>query len=105
MTPVTGSFWGALELRVRRFGIGVFSLVVLGILLAGLAALSSLMAGHHANEAMMSQIESSDQWSFFQSKGIKEAALTSKAENNNSSVITIGFFIFLILINIKYCRI
>ena len=49
-------------------------------LLAGLAALSSLMAGHHANEAMMSQIESSDQWSFFQSKGIKEAALTSKTE-------------------------
>ena len=49
-------------------------------LLAGLAALSSLMAGHHANEAMISQIESSDQWSFFQSKGIKEAALTSKTE-------------------------
>jgi len=49
-------------------------------LLAGLAALSSLMAGHHANEAMMSQIEASDQWSFFQSKGIKEAALTAKTE-------------------------
>ncbi|MBV8142192.1 MAG: DUF4337 domain-containing protein [Verrucomicrobia bacterium] len=49
-------------------------------LLAGLAAIASLMAGHHSNEAMVSQIESSDQWSYYQSKGIKETALRSKAE-------------------------
>jgi Domain of unknown function (DUF4337) len=49
-------------------------------LLAGFAAVCSLMAGHHANEAMMSQIESTDQWSYYQSKGIKETALTSKSE-------------------------
>lgn len=40
MTPATGSFLGALELRVRRFGVGVLSLLVLGILLAGVAALA-----------------------------------------------------------------
>jgi Domain of unknown function (DUF4337) len=49
-------------------------------LLAGLAAVASLMAGHHSNEAMMSQIESSDQWSYYQSKSIKETAMTSKTE-------------------------
>jgi hypothetical protein len=49
-------------------------------LLASLAAVASLTAGHYANEAMMSQIESSSQWSFFQSKSIKEAQLKSKDE-------------------------
>jgi Domain of unknown function (DUF4337) len=58
----------------------VLGVALSSALLAGLAAVSSLMAGHHANEAMMSQIESADQWSYYQSKGIKETALTSKAE-------------------------
>lgn len=49
-------------------------------LLAGLAAICALMAGHHANEAMIEQIQSSDQWAFFQAKGIKAAVLGSKVE-------------------------
>jgi hypothetical protein len=49
-------------------------------LLAGLAAVCSLMAGHHANEAMIEQIQSSDQWAFYQAKGIKAAVLESKDE-------------------------
>lgn len=49
-------------------------------LLAGLAALASLKAGHYANEAMMSQIESANTWSYFQSKSIKESQLKSKME-------------------------
>ncbi len=49
-------------------------------LLAGLAAVSSLFAGHYANEAMIEQIQSSDQWAFFQAKGIKAAVLGSKLE-------------------------
>jgi hypothetical protein len=35
------------------------------------AALSGLMAGHHSNEALISQIKASDQWAFYQAKGIK----------------------------------
>jgi hypothetical protein len=31
-------------------------------ILAVLAALSSLMAGHHVNEALIDQIQASDQW-------------------------------------------
>jgi hypothetical protein len=58
----------------------VLGVALSSALLAGLAAVSSLMAGHHANEAMMSQIESTDQWSYYQSKGIKETALASKTE-------------------------
>ena len=49
-------------------------------LLAGLAAVCSLLAGHHANEAMIEQIQSSDRWAFFQAKGIKAAVLGSKIE-------------------------
>lgn len=58
----------------------VLGVALSSALLAGLAAVCSLMAGHHANEAMISQIESADQWNYYQSKGIKETALTSKAE-------------------------
>ena len=47
-------------------------------LLAALAAVASLQAGHHANEAMVSQIEAANQWSYFQSKSIKESQLKAK---------------------------
>jgi hypothetical protein len=49
-------------------------------LLAVLAALSALMAGHHSNEATIDQIKASDQWAFYQAKGIKSAVLESKTE-------------------------
>ncbi len=44
------------------------------------AAIASLLAGHHSNEAMIEQIRSSDQWSYYQAKGIKAAVLASKVE-------------------------
>jgi len=47
-------------------------------ILAVLAAISGLLSGAHANEAMMSQIESSDQWAYYQAKGIKAAVLDAK---------------------------
>jgi len=49
-------------------------------LLAGMAAVSSMNAGHYANEAMISQIESANQWNYFQAKSIKEAQLRTKVE-------------------------
>jgi hypothetical protein len=49
-------------------------------LLAGFAAVCSLLAGHHANEAMVDQIRSSDKWAYYQAKGIKSAILGSKME-------------------------
>jgi hypothetical protein len=47
-------------------------------ILAVLAAIAGLLSGKHANEAMMSQIEASDQWNYYQSKGIKATMLDAK---------------------------
>src|ERR1700758_1768527 len=47
-------------------------------LLAVLAAIASLLSGEHANEAMMDQIEASDQWSYYQAKSIKASVLDAK---------------------------
>jgi len=49
-------------------------------ILAAFAAVASMLAGSHANEAMVSQIESSDQWAFYQAKGIKAATLETRIE-------------------------
>ena len=49
-------------------------------LLAAMAAVASMKAGHYSNEAMMVQIECANQWSFFQAKSIKEAQLKTKTD-------------------------
>jgi hypothetical protein len=49
-------------------------------LLAALAAVCALMAGHYANEAMVEEIQSANQWSYYQSKSIKAAVLNSKTD-------------------------
>jgi hypothetical protein len=40
-------------------------------LMAVFAALGSLTAGHHSNEALIAQIKASDTWAYYQAKGIK----------------------------------
>src|SRR5713226_1938583 len=47
-------------------------------ILAVFAAIAGLLAGKHANEAMMSQIEASDQWNYYQAKSIKGSVLDAK---------------------------
>ena len=47
-------------------------------LLAVLAALAALLSGHDANESMREQIQSSDRWSHYQSKSIKETVHKSQ---------------------------
>jgi hypothetical protein len=47
-------------------------------ILAVLAAIASLLSGEHANEAMMNQIEASDQWNYYQAKSIKTSVLEAK---------------------------
>lgn len=46
--------------------------------LAVLAAIAGLLSGRYANEAMMTQIQASDQWSYYQAKSIKAAVLDAK---------------------------
>lgn len=47
-------------------------------ILAVLAAIAGLLSGKNANEAMMSQIEASDQWNYYQAKSIKASVLDAK---------------------------
>src|SRR6202795_1440315 len=54
-------------------------------ILAVLAAITGLLSGSHANEAMMKQIESADQWAFYQAKGIKAAVLDAKMSLTGST--------------------
>jgi hypothetical protein len=49
-------------------------------LLAVIAAVAALLAGHAANEAVLEQIEASNEWSHYQSKSIKATVLSSKIE-------------------------
>jgi hypothetical protein len=49
-------------------------------LIAVAAAIASLLAGHHANEAMLEQMQATDQWAFYQAKGIKATVLDSKLQ-------------------------
>jgi len=45
--------------------------------IAVLAAITGLLAGNHADDAMLTQIHASDQWAFYQAKGIKAELLAS----------------------------
>ena len=49
-------------------------------LIAALAAVSSLLAGHHSDEALIEQMKATDQWAYYQAKGIKANILASKME-------------------------
>src|SRR6266480_2279685 len=53
-------------------------------ILAVLAAIAGLLSGKHANEAMMSQIEASDQWGYYQAKSIKASVLDAKMSLSNA---------------------
>ena len=39
--------------------------------MAAFAAVSSLMAGHQSNEALITQLKASDQWAYYNAKGVK----------------------------------
>jgi hypothetical protein len=54
-------------------------------ILAVLAAIASLLSGEHANEAMLNQIEASNQWSYYQAKSIKAAVLDAKTAFTGAS--------------------
>src|SRR5579862_5344175 len=56
----------------------VSSVALSTAIIAAFAAVASLLAGDHANEAMVSQIESADQWAYYQAKGIKASVLSTK---------------------------
>jgi len=48
--------------------------------LAVAAAIAALLAGHHANEAILEQMKATDQWGYFQAKGIKSSLVENKLD-------------------------
>jgi hypothetical protein len=64
--------------------------------MAVLAAIAGLMAGHYSNEALIEQIKASDQWAYYQAKGIKaeiaafspikDSALVEKYKTEQKSI-------------------
>ena len=72
----------------RRWVLGV---ALSSAIFAALAAVASLRAGYHANEALMAQIDAnneilkeSDQWTYYQAKGIKAAVIAARIEFQKS---------------------
>lgn len=55
--------------------------------MAVLAAIAGLMAGHFSNEALIEQIKASDEWAYYQAKGIK-ADIVASSNMKDSSKIT-----------------
>jgi hypothetical protein len=49
-------------------------------ILAAIAAIASLLAGQHINEGLISQIRASDNWAYYQAKGIKAGVLEAKMD-------------------------
>jgi Xaa-Pro aminopeptidase len=49
-------------------------------ILATLASLSSMFATNHLNQGMLEEVKTSNQWAYFQAKGLKLAVLESKME-------------------------
>ena len=49
-------------------------------IIAVLAAIAGLVGNHHANEAMLDEIKSSNHWAYYQAKSIKSEIATSTAQ-------------------------
>jgi hypothetical protein len=58
----------------------ILGVALTAALLAVAAAITALLAEHHANEAMLDQIRSSDKWAFYQAKSIKANLFATKIE-------------------------
>jgi hypothetical protein len=58
----------------------IMGVALTAALLAVLAAITALLGEHHANEALITQIRSSDTWAHYQAKSIKANVLKTKMD-------------------------
>jgi len=56
----------------------VLGVALTAALMAGIAAIASSLSGHHESESVLDTIKASDQWSYYQAKGIKENTAASE---------------------------
>ncbi len=50
---------------------GLMLIALTSALIAVLAAVAGMLSEHQSNESMLSQLKASDQWSYYQAKGLK----------------------------------
>ncbi len=72
----------AVEKKERKGGM---TIAISTALMAVFAAMASLLAGHHADEAVIEQIRASDKWAFYQAKGIKDEILSLSTSPDKES--------------------
>jgi hypothetical protein len=58
----------------------IMGVALTSALLAAFAAVAALLSSHHTDEAVIDQIRASDQWSYYQAKGIKRAVREAQVE-------------------------
>ena len=57
---------------------GIMLIALTAALIAVLAAVASMLSEHQSNEAMLAQLKASDQWAYYQAKGIKHNILDTQ---------------------------
>ncbi len=57
---------------------GIMKIALSSALIAVLAAVASMLSEHQSNEAMLSQLKASDQWAYYQAKGIKHNVIDTQ---------------------------
>jgi hypothetical protein len=53
---------------------------LLTVILAGLGAITAMLSNYHADQAVIEQIQASDQWGYYQAKGIKGNLISVKTD-------------------------
>src|ERR1041385_5075776 len=69
-----------MEEEAHHGGKWIARVAVSSALLSVCAAVSALMAGHYANDAILAEMQGTGQWSLYQAKGIKSALMQSRIE-------------------------
>lgn len=69
-----------MEEEAHHGGKWIARVAVSSALLAVCAAISALLAGHYANDAMLEEMQATDQWALYQAKGIKASVVQSRIE-------------------------
>jgi hypothetical protein len=69
-----------MEEEAKERGGWIAKVALSSALIAVAAAISALFAGQHANEAMLEQMQATDQWAFYQAKGIKASVNQSRLD-------------------------
>jgi hypothetical protein len=67
----------SVDARARRW---MSYVAVSTAVMAAMAAICSSLAGGHLNEAMIEQIRASDQWAYYQAKGVKATIVESRID-------------------------